>query len=140
MRVRKSFIYIPTQVIHIPSQIVTLAPAARTNVLWKIGMEPSKQTETVSVGDEIMFIWSGEHNVYKLPNRTAFHDCEFSEAVELASDSQNNFLYQATDVGTFFFSCELPGRCEMGQTLELTVITGRLCWVNARLGAVVFCE
>ena len=114
-------------VIDTTTQIVVGAPTAKTyNVFWTLGMSLNEQQETVSLGDEIVFAWTGLHNVYKFPTKAAFDACDFSDAAELAPHSQNDYVYKANEVGTFFFSCEIPSHCELGQKLALTVTSGMI--------------
>ena len=110
---------------------------SRTTVFWTLGMSSSEQKEIVSVGDEVMFIWSGMHNVWRFSNRKAFDDCDFSQAVELAPKTENKFRYTAKDIGKFYFSCEIPGHCDLGQKLELLVTPGTFSYRHALSSASV---
>jgi len=98
---------------------------ATTEILWVLGMSPAEQNQTVRAGDEVVFKWSGVHNVYMFQSKAAFDVCDFSEAVELASHLQTSYTYKATTEGTFFFACEISGHCEMGQKMSLAVTSGQ---------------
>ena len=103
-------------------------------------MSSSEQKETISLGDEVMFIWSGMHNVYKFSDKAAFDDCDFSQAILLAPKTEDTYRYKANQVGKVYFSCEIPGHCEFGQKLELTVLPGIFCVIHAlSRAAVAFC-
>ena len=97
---------------------------ATTEILWMLGMSTAEQNQIVSAGDEVVFKWSGVHNVYRFQSKVAFDVCDFSEAVELASYLQTSYTYKATREGTFFFACKIPGHCEMGQKMSLAVTSG----------------
>ena len=93
---------------------------------WKLNMKTTKAT--TKVGTEVVFKWSGYHNVYMFPSKEAFNKCDFSKAKKVGSASQNPFTYKASAPGTFYFGCEVGNgfHCETPQKLALTV-TGMLC-------------
>ena len=91
---------------------------------WKFNMETKATTK---VGTDVVFKWSGYHNVYMFPSKAAFEKCDFSGAKELAGNDKNPFTYKASKPGTYYFGCEVGngGHCNTPQKLALTV-TGML--------------
>ena len=85
---------------------------------------------TVKVNTEVVFKWSGFHNVYLFPNKADFDNCDFANAKELATSDQSPFTYKSSSTGTFYFGCAVGDgfHCNQPQKLELTV-TGTL-WLN----------
>ena len=85
-------------------------------------MTASEQKLTVEVNTDVVFKWSGYHNVYMFPNKADFDNCDFSEATDLASNLQNPFTFKTSILGVFYFSCPIGGHCKYGkQKLALNV-------------------
>merc|ERR1719201_2801222 len=100
----------------------TKKPAAKTtkNIGWKVNMQDNQ--EQVAVNTDVIFTWTGTHDVYLLPNKKAFEECDFSKAKELASTSVNKYTYKASAAGNFYFACKVTGHCKFTkQKLALTV-------------------
>merc|ERR1712146_683053 len=58
----------------------------------------------------------------------AYDDCDFSNAIELAStsygggvDDDNLYEVALTEVGTYYFACEVSVHCNYGQKITVTV-------------------
>merc|ERR1711934_456781 len=97
-------------------------PAAKTtkNIGWKVNMQDNQ--EQVAVNTDVIFTWTGTHDVYLLPNKKAFEECDFSKAKELASTKVNKYTYKASAAGVFYFACKVTGHCKFTkQKLALTV-------------------
>ena len=95
---------------------------AQKNIDWKLGMSNAEQTQTVTVGGNIIFKWSDIHNVWSLPNKAAYDACDFSQGIELAPTSVNEYIYKASSTGIVYFSCQVFGHCKyLDQKLALTV-------------------
>ena len=63
---------------------VTISIGATAGTNWN--PIPSDPTEyTITVGDALSFEYSDNHNVWLMPSREAFDNCDFSAARELAS-------------------------------------------------------
>ena len=109
---------------------------AQTKIDWKLGMTVSEMKQTVPVNTDVIFKWSGWHNVWKFPDKAAFDACDFSKATELASGSQNPYTYKAPSTGIVYFGCQVGrgGHCKANQKLALTV-TGNVL----RFGISVLC-
>ena len=85
-------------------------------------MSPAERTQTVEAGTNVVFKWSGMHNVWLLPNKDAYDACDFSKGTELAPTSVNDYTYKASAAGTFYFGCQIIGHCAFAaHKLELTV-------------------
>merc|ERR1719362_2255085 len=100
----------------------TKKPAAKTtkNIGWKVNMQDNQ--EQVAVNTDVIFTWTGTHDVYLLPNKKAFEECDFSKAKELASTKVNKYTYKASAAGVFYFACKVTGHCKFTkQKLALTV-------------------
>merc|ERR1719362_2055122 len=102
---------------------------AQTKIDWKLGMTAAQMKQTVSLNTEVVFKWSGFHNVYELPDKKAFDACDFSKAKALASHNQGPFTYKASSAGIVYFACKVGGHCSSKQKLALTVtgVKGSIC-------------
>ena len=103
------------------AQAVSTSKTQAADIVWKMGMSPEAQQQTVGIDDEVVFKWEGVHNVYKMPSKAAYDACDFSEAAELASTTQSSYTYKATEARTIYFACEISDHCNSGQKLTLTV-------------------
>merc|ERR1712032_644320 len=111
---------------------------------WKLGMTAAQMKQTVSLNTEVLFKWSGFHNVYELPDKKAFDACDFSKAKALASHNQSPFTYKASSAGIVYFACKVGGHCSSKQKLALTVTGGKgsicqPCKSNLECGKDSFC-
>ena len=84
----------------------TIAPK---EIDWKLGMTKAEQAQTVAPGTNVIFKWSGTHNVWLMPNKVAYNECDFDQARELASTSVNEYTYKAPAAGTVYFTCKVEG-------------------------------
>ena len=85
-------------------------------------MAPEERTQTVTVGTNVVFEWSGIHNVWLLPDKAAYDACDITKATELASTSVQEYTYIASEAGTVYFACGVAGHCKFtNQKLALTV-------------------
>ena len=91
------------------------------DVAWSTGMTADQQEESASVGDSVVFTWTGFHDVYMFADETAFNACDFAGATQLADTDVNTYTFEVTDTGTFYFGCSVGGHCDYGQKLALTV-------------------
>ena len=96
---------------------------------------------TTKVGTDVVFKWSGYHNVYMFPSKAAFEKCDFSGAKELAGNDKNPFTYKASKPGTYYFGCEVGNgwHCEQQQKLapKARFLRGR-CAEGAALFDTIF--
>ena len=75
-------------------------------------MSKAEQTQTVAMGTQVIFKWSGLHDVWLLPNKAAYDACDFSQGKELASTNVNKYTYETLATGTFYFACKVTGHCK----------------------------
>ena len=90
-------------------------------------MSSADQAQTVAAGTNVIFKWSGTHNVWWLPKKAAYDACDFSQARELASDSVNEYTYKASAPGTFYFGCKISQHCTYNHKMALTVTAAGQC-------------
>jgi hypothetical protein len=77
---------------------------------------------TFRVGDVLQFVYNAEaHNVYQLPNETAYANCDFSSPI--ASKASGNDSFPLTSVGDVYYACEIPTHCATyGMKLSIQVV------------------
>lgn len=77
---------------------------------------------TFRVGDVLQFVYSAEaHNVYRLPNETAYANCDISSPIE-TYDSGNDSI-PLTSVGNLYYACGVPTHCSTyGMKLTIQVV------------------
>ena len=94
--------------------------------------DPSKREIDVGEGDTLTFHWQGgkHHNVWSLPTRKAFDNCDFSVGHKVGDTSP--VTYKVGTYPTHYFGCKtlvrddeleiaLPkGHCLAGQKLAVT--------------------
>ena len=104
---------------------------AQTNIDWKIGMSDAEQKATVAAKTNVVFKWSGYHDVYQFTDKTKYDNCDFTGATEKAAGANGGtYTYVANTAGTFYFGCKITGHCQAKQKIALTV-TGMFCvWAN----------
>ena len=100
---------------------ISLAKIVQKTIDWKPGMASTETKQTVALGTEVVFKWSGFHNVYKLPDKDAFDACDLSKATKLVSYDQGPYTYKASSEGSFYFACGVGIHCAYRQKLALTV-------------------
>jgi hypothetical protein len=96
----------------------------------KIPSTPSSYT--VAAGTVLSFRYTSGHNVWLMPTEKAFNDCDFSAAVELASQTYgggqppiwpNDYQAVATTAGDLLIACQavMGSHCGRGQKIRVTV-------------------
>ena len=73
---------------------------------------------TVSLGDTIVFNWSGIHNVYIHPTG----DCSQVGAIFVGTETGASYTFIDADVGDLEFVCDVGAHCENGMRVTVTVI------------------
>ena len=73
---------------------------------------------TVAAGDTITFMWSGDHNVYKLADAAAYASCDFAGATDVGSISPVTVAVGTTEE---WYACQIGGHCVVGQKLHVTI-------------------
>lgn len=93
-------------------------------------MPSTPKSYTVTTGTALTFKFSMEHNLYLMETKAAYDSCDLAHSVELAGEhihggeaGQPPNLYEViiTTAGTYYMSCHIPGHCESGQKIEVTV-------------------
>ena len=111
----------------------TLAAATTTVTIgtspqfWS-AMNQNPSSYSVAVGDKLSFKYSNYHNVYLMASETAYNDCDFTGATELASTSHgggsgstpNQYEAVVSSAGTLYIACEVSGHCDAGQKVTIT--------------------
>ena len=89
---------------------------------WGSQAGQSSQALVVSTGTPVTFSWGGTHNVWEVPDATAFDACDLSGATEVASSS-----VQTVDVAapgatptTKFYVCTIGSHCASGTKVAIT--------------------
>ena len=112
------------------------ALTAATGNTWTVGGETSYWNGcctanyglTVTVGDKLSFGYGASHNVWQMASETAYNDCNFTGATELAgtthgggSGNEPN-LYEAvvTTAGQLFIACKIGVHCTGNQKVTIT--------------------
>ncbi|CAK9218201.1 unnamed protein product [Sphagnum troendelagicum] len=77
---------------------------------------------TFRVGDVLQFVYNPEsHDVYQLPNETAYANCDISSPI--ASKFSGNDSFPLTSVGDFYYACGIPTHCAVyGMKLSIQVV------------------
>merc|ERR1719384_2877364 len=99
-------------------------------LLWN-SFQMSKNPHTVEVGTRLVFKYASYHNVWLMGSQSAWDDCNFDDAVELAGENQGGGtsgsevnLYQtvATMAGKLLLACQVSSHCAEGQKVQITVV------------------
>ena len=77
------------------------------------------------MGQEVVFLYTAAHDVYRLPSRAAYDACAISQGVRLGyanngggtASLPNRFAYPVD--GLSWFACGVPGHCAAGQKLQV---------------------
>ena len=87
--------------------------------------DPSVRSLKASVGDVLSFEWSEnhKHNVYLLPDKNAFDNCEFPNADFIGSSSPTTFTLDSFPT---YFGLEMT--CNAGH--KLAVLSGTVAFLD----------
>ena len=91
-------------------------------------MTPDERAQTVAAGTNVVFKWSGQHNVFLMPNKAAYDTCNFDQATELASTSVQEYTYKSSAAGTFYFGCKVTGHCKFTTQKLALIVTPAAGW------------
>jgi len=80
------------------------------------GNVPAQSMEA-EVGDSLIFNDVGGHNIYLMPSKAAFDDCDFSSATLLSSN--NGYQHMLTSL-PMYFACRVGSHCRAGQKVAVT--------------------
>ena len=97
----------------------SFAQAANIDIQWATHTYPDT---TAQVGDTITFTWSSTHNVNIHPSGT----CDDSTgAILVGETSPVTYTFTANDANKdLFFICGIPGHCDAGQSITVSVSDG----------------
>ena len=89
--------------------------------------DPSVRSLKASVGNVLSFEWSEnhKHNVYLLPDKNAFDNCEFSNADFIGSSSPTRFTLDSFPT---YFGCEMA--CNAGHKLA---VLGEIAFIDYQI-------
>merc|ERR1712153_137395 len=99
---------------------------ATVHVPWTAGLNngdaagAAARTKTVTTGDTLHFMWTGNHNVFKMASETAYTNCDFTGATDLGSTSPVSYELAAGQAGPWYFACQVAQHCQNGQKLAVT--------------------
>ena len=103
-----------------------LTSGNKTIVNWMDNFRnPSGQSFNASFGDVLSFEWNGNHthNVYLLPDQTAFNNCNFDDADFLGSSSPTKFTIDSFPT---YFGSKMA--CTAGH--KLAVLSGTVAFID----------
>jgi len=80
------------------------------------GNVPAQSMEA-EIGDSLIFNDVGGHNIYLMPTKAAFDDCDFSSATLLSNN--NGYMHTLTSL-PMYFACRVGSHCRAGQKLSVT--------------------
>merc|ERR1712166_966496 len=84
---------------------------ATVHVPWTAGFDDaSARAKTVTTGDTLHFMWTGNHNVFQMASETAFNDCDSTSPVSVP----------LSGAGPWYFACQVGAHCTNGQKLAVT--------------------
>ena len=101
-----------------------ISPYSKTTIDWILGLSDSAaRAKTIyaatNAPNEVLFKWTDTHNIYLLPDVTAFTNCDFSSATPLGSTTP--VIHTVSSTGILYFACRVGTHCQDGQKLALTV-------------------
>jgi len=90
------------------------------SVMWQ--SPPDPPTFEVKVGDVIEFTWSGDHNVWSLPNQEAYDECDVTKGTQICSQSPCSLNIIAYAAPLLFVCQKANGaHCRTGMKMNLTM-------------------
>ena len=111
------------------SRVLTLVPPflGQRSIKWTSLFSGAEKHQTlwVSDGDEVEFLWEGNHNVYRLKDKTAFDACKFVGSTPIARAFDTSGVRQVISSGDgmiHYFACRVGSHCSDGQKLAVTIV------------------
>ena len=94
---------------------------------WTSGFSRAKKHQELSVsdGDEVEFLWEGDHNVYRMKDKTAFDACDFVASTPIGKAFDTSGVRQVISSGEgmiHYFACKVGSHCSGGQKLAITIV------------------
>jgi len=87
---------------------------------------------SVADGDEIVFTWTGAHNVYLMKDKAAFDACVWDGSTLVGEKSGVKKVISGKAGTVHYFACQVGAHCKSGQKLAVTI--------GARSSGVVFAD
>lgn len=82
---------------------------------WKYRVSGWKPLRKVNAGDQLVFQWTFEHDVWRFLSKAAYDSCDFSQAEVLipsAKFGRYKYTVKATQSGTMlYFGCSVKDHC-----------------------------
>ena len=79
----------------------------------------------MSDGDEVQFLWEGDHNVYRMKDKTAFDACDFVGSTPIGKAFDTSGVRQVISSGDgmiHYFACKVGSHCSVGQKLAIIIV------------------
>ena len=83
-------------------------------------LDPLEREREANMNDELVFSWTGNHNVYLMESEEKFNACDFTGATSVGDVSPAT--YTVTQFPAYF-GCALPSHCQNGLKLKVTEST-----------------
>ncbi|CAI5475024.1 unnamed protein product [Closterium sp. Yama58-4] len=94
---------------------------------WRYGVSGWKPFRTVQPGDQLMFKWLGEHDVWRFPTKIAYDNCDFTLATQLHPKTGifgAHYFYPVKDIHkgtTLYFGCAVGNHCARKMKAKVVV-------------------
>lgn len=100
-----------------PSTNVTTSASIKWIMIDTYAFPP---VTTLATGDQLTFDWNGTfHNVYQFPNKTAYNDCDFTNATKIGTTGP--VTINVTE-GLTYYGCSVGVHCSThGQKVVVIV-------------------
>merc|ERR1711865_734708 len=79
------------------------------------------QVLSVADGDEIVFTWTGAHNVYLMKDKAAFDSCVWDGSTLVGDKSGVKKVISGSAGTVHYFACQVGSHCKQGQKLAVTI-------------------
>ncbi|GMI26637.1 hypothetical protein TeGR_g5416, partial [Tetraparma gracilis] len=102
-------------------------PVEATEIAWTAGFsDASARLATALVGADVIFTWSGGHNVYSMAGAAEYESCSFAGGVDLGGSSPVTWAVPDDAVAgdVYYFGCEVGSHCGAGQKVAITIVDG----------------
>ena len=97
------------------------------NIDWVIQGNNDHKAHIVYVGDTVMFLWSGIHDVYIHPTG----DCSDNINVLMGKESGKiRYTFKMEDIGEMVFACNIGSNCESRQLIYFNVLGDRYATIS----------
>ena len=112
--------------------------ASTTTIDWNAQFSADPKTTTVADDADLVFSWTGGHDVWEMADEAAYDACDFSGGTDLGSSSGVAVSAQAGE--TVYYSCSVGSHCASGQKVAVTWDSSSLSSTGAPTSSPVFVE